>query len=142
MGNLAKEAMDFVRNNCMTWCNFDGCSTRECEKLNNKNMNELEITDWVKTTYKLFPLDSENELRIEIQDGDSDIVGYLNEDQARQIVKHLYEQFGTLIKLTEDEVVDKVEYYAKVNESNFDDYSPRGIIVRAYTDGLREANDY
>ena len=57
-------------------------------------MNELEITDRVKTTYKLFPLDSDNELRIEIQDGDSDIVGYLNEDQAKQIVKHLYEEFG------------------------------------------------
>lgn len=30
--DLSKEAMEFVKNNCMTWCNFEGCSTRECEK--------------------------------------------------------------------------------------------------------------
>lgn len=32
MDALSKEAMDFVKNNCMTWCDFQGCSTRECEK--------------------------------------------------------------------------------------------------------------
>ena len=105
-------------------------------------MNELEITDWVKTTYKLFPLDSDNELRIEIQDGDSDIVGYLNEEQARQIVKHLYEQFGTLIKLTDDQVKKRSEHYAKVNESDWDDSSLTQIVERSYSDGLNDAHDY
>ncbi len=39
MDALSKEAMDFVKNNCMAWCDFQGCSTRECEKqLKNKIM--------------------------------------------------------------------------------------------------------
>ena len=38
MSDLAKEAMEFVKNNCITWCNFEGCSERQCEKLKDKNM--------------------------------------------------------------------------------------------------------
>jgi len=40
MEDLANEAMDFVKNNCVTWCDFQ-CSQRKCEKLNN---NKMEIT--------------------------------------------------------------------------------------------------
>ena len=30
--DIGKEAMDFVKNNCLTWCQLDWCHLRACEK--------------------------------------------------------------------------------------------------------------
>ena len=29
-GELAKEAMEFVKNNCLSWCQLEYCSTQAC----------------------------------------------------------------------------------------------------------------
>jgi len=30
--DISTEAMNFVKENCMTWCNFEFCHLRACEK--------------------------------------------------------------------------------------------------------------